>query len=128
MEPPARSFPALRAVARRGREPGRGGRASPDARRLFPGLDHDATLREITVVADTGEVYLGDAAWLACLWALAEHRALAYRLARPALRPVARQLVSAAAAVRELSQNSGDRQSGYGDHDDRADCTDDRCG
>ena len=103
---------------------------SVDARRLFPGLDHGATLREITVIADTGDVYTGDGAWLACLWALAEHRALADRLARPALRPLARRVVAAAATVRDMSQERGNHgpEPGYGGHDDRADCADDRCG
>ena len=60
---------------------------SAEARRRFPGLDHDATLRDLTVIADTGEVYAGDGAWLACLWALADHRRTAERLARPRLLP-----------------------------------------
>ncbi|GAA4675704.1 thiol-disulfide oxidoreductase DCC family protein [Phytohabitans rumicis] len=94
---------------------------SDEARRRLPGLDHGATLRDVTVVADTGEVYVGDGAWLACLWALAGYRELAERLARPHLLPVARRVIAAAAAVRE-------RTRGYGDDDDRADCADDRCG
>ncbi len=56
---------------------------SAEARRRFPGLDHDATLRDLTVIADTGEVYAGDGAWFACLWALADHRSTG-RAARPA--------------------------------------------
>lgn len=63
--------------------------ASPEARRRFPWLDHDATLDEVTVVADTGEVWTGDAAWIVCLWATVDHRALAYRLAG-SLRPLVR--------------------------------------
>jgi predicted DCC family thiol-disulfide oxidoreductase YuxK len=97
---------------------------SQAARSRFPGLDHGATLREITVVADTGEVYVGDAAWLACLWALASHRDLSYRLSQPHLLPVARQIVDAAAAVRGVTRGS----SGYGEADDRAQCDDERCG
>ncbi|MFI6761247.1 thiol-disulfide oxidoreductase DCC family protein [Micromonospora sp. NPDC050417] len=96
---------------------------STDAQRRFPGLDHDATLRDITVVADTGDVYVGDGAWLACLWALVDYRATADRLARPHLLPLARRVVASAAAVRERH-----RDPRYGDDDDRADCTDDRCG
>jgi predicted DCC family thiol-disulfide oxidoreductase YuxK len=90
---------------------------STEARRRFPGLDHGATLRDITVVADTGDVYVGDGAWLACLWALVDYRALADRLARPGLLPVARRFVSAASAVR--GRGRGD---GYGGR-----CADDRC-
>src|SRR2546423_902043 len=67
----------------------------------FPGLDHARSLAEVTVVADTGAVYTGDAAWLICLWALDGYRALALRLARPRLRPLARRVVHAAATIRE---------------------------
>lgn len=97
--------------------------ASNEARQRFPGLDHDATLRDLTVVADTGEVYVGDGAWLACLWSLAGYRELADRLARPHLLPVARRMIAAAAAAREHT-----RTSGYGCTDERTDCASDRCG
>lgn len=90
---------------------------SPEARRRFPGLDHAATLREVTVVADTGQFWMGDGAWLACLWALRAYRGLSHRLASPRMLPVARWVVSTAAGLRE-------RQ--YRDGDDRAACTD-RC-
>ena len=82
---------------------------SPQARARFPGLDHAQTEREITVVADTGAVYDGDAAWLMCLWALSGYRATAISLARPGLRPLARQIVAAAAGVRRKT-----RAGGYG--------------
>jgi predicted DCC family thiol-disulfide oxidoreductase YuxK len=55
--------------------------ASPAAWRRFPRLDHGATRAAITVVGEGGQVYTGDAAWIACLWALAEYRSAAYRLA-----------------------------------------------
>jgi len=93
---------------------------SDEARARFPGLDHDATLRDITVVADTGKVYVGDGAWLACLWALAGYRELSVRLSQPHLRPVARRVVAAAAAVREKTR--------YGEPDEREECAEDRCG
>jgi len=96
---------------------------SPEARRLLPGLDHDATRRDVTVVADTGEVYVGDAAWLACLWALVNYRDMAGRLAQPHLLPMARTMIAAAAAVRERT-----RDPDYGGDDERLDCADDRCG
>jgi len=54
----------------------------------------------VTVVADTGAVYEGDAAWLVCLWALDGYRGLAQRLSAPRLRPLARRVVAAAAAIR----------------------------
>ncbi|POX54578.1 thiol-disulfide oxidoreductase DCC family protein [Streptomyces sp. Ru72] len=74
--------------------------ASEEARRLFPGLDHRATLDEITVVADAGQVYRGAAAWVVTLWALREHRPLAHRLSTPAGARVARGAVLAAAKWR----------------------------
>jgi predicted DCC family thiol-disulfide oxidoreductase YuxK len=101
---------------------------SAEARRRFPGLDHAATLREITVVADTGEVYVGDGAWLACLWALESHRDLAYRLGQPHLLPLARGVVRAASAVREAVRDHPPSADRYGGRDDRAECVDDRCG
>src|SRR2546421_593524 len=74
---------------------------SAAAAHRFPGLDHARSLAEVTVVADTGAVYTGDAAWLICLWALDGYRGLALRLARPRLRPLARRVVHAAATIRE---------------------------
>lgn len=73
---------------------------SPLARARLPELDHEATLQEVTAVADTGEVYVGAYAWVMCLWATAEHRALAERLARPAWLPIARMSAYAAAGLR----------------------------
>jgi predicted DCC family thiol-disulfide oxidoreductase YuxK len=90
---------------------------SARARSRFPGLDHAATLRELTVIADTGEVYVDDGAWLACLWALVDYRGMAERLSRPHLLPTARRFIAAAAAVRQQT-----RGADYG-----GDCADDRC-
>jgi predicted DCC family thiol-disulfide oxidoreductase YuxK len=95
---------------------------STGARRRFPALDHEATLRDLTVVSSVGEVWTGDAAWLTCLWALRSYRGLAHRLAGPGLLPVARRVVAVAAAIRERT-----RGSGYGDQDDRTGCDDERC-
>jgi len=102
---------------------------SADARRLYPALDHEATLREVTVVADDGAVYVGDRAWIVCLWATWEHRHTAVRLASPAMRPVARAMVQAAAGLRswnsarggDLSSNWHARGEGGGDYADRCD-------
>jgi predicted DCC family thiol-disulfide oxidoreductase YuxK len=53
---------------------------SDEARRRLPHLDHDRTRDEVTVVADTGEVWSAEGAWILCLWATAAHRDLAVRL------------------------------------------------
>jgi predicted DCC family thiol-disulfide oxidoreductase YuxK len=76
---------------------------SPAARAVFPALDHARTLREVTVVGDGGQVYEGDAAWIACLWATRVHRVTANRLATPAGRPLARAAVAAAARLRNAT-------------------------
>ena len=70
------------------------------ARELLPHLDHAATLREVTVVADTGAVWTGAGAWVTCLWATAPHRDLATRLSTPLGMPVARGVAYAAAGLR----------------------------
>lgn len=74
--------------------------ASEEARRRFPGLDHGATLDEITVVGDGGQVYRSAAAWIVTLWALREHRPLAHRLSTPSGARLARGAVLAAAKWR----------------------------
>ncbi|MCM4076781.1 thiol-disulfide oxidoreductase DCC family protein [Paractinoplanes hotanensis] len=99
---------------------------SPEARQRFPGLDHEATLRDVTVIGDDGSVYVGDGAWVACLWALADYRGTAERMSSPALLPTARRFVAAASAVRERTRSGGfgDGAAGseyYGDG------CDDRC-
>jgi predicted DCC family thiol-disulfide oxidoreductase YuxK len=46
---------------------------------------------ELAVVADTGEVWLGNRAWIVCLWALRDYRDLAVRLSSPFLLLMARE-------------------------------------
>lgn len=55
---------------------------------------------ELRVIADSGEFWSGDAAWVMVLWALADYRHWAYRLASPALLPTARTLFSTLSAYR----------------------------
>ena len=47
-----------------------------------------------------GEVWIGDTAWIMCLWALKRYRALSRILARPALLPLARQAFAGLSAHR----------------------------
>ncbi|MFF4837630.1 thiol-disulfide oxidoreductase DCC family protein [Streptomyces sp. NPDC001315] len=74
--------------------------ASDEARRRFPALDHRATLNDVTVVGDGGQVYRGTAAWIVTLWALREHRPLAHRLSTPTGAKLAKGAVLAAAKWR----------------------------
>ncbi|WP_406838591.1 thiol-disulfide oxidoreductase DCC family protein [Streptomyces sp. AHU1] len=74
---------------------------SEEAARSYPRLDHRATLDEITVVGDAGQVYQGAAAWIVTLWALREYRALAHRLSTPTGARLARGATLAAAKWRE---------------------------
>lgn len=97
---------------------------SPAARALFPALDHAATLRDITVVADDGTYYAGDAAWFACLWALADYRATAERFATPRLLPGARRFIAMISAARERTRSPGPAEPGRADYGDQCD---DRC-
>ncbi len=55
---------------------------------------------DLIVVADSGEVWSGDSAWLMVLWALADYRHWAYRLASPALLPTARRVFAQVSAYR----------------------------
>ena len=54
---------------------------------LFPQLPPG----ELAVVSDSGQAWLGDRAFLMCLWALKDYRRWARRLASPTLLPLARQ-------------------------------------
>ena len=60
---------------------------SAEARLAFPQIP----ARELAVVADTGEVWLGSRAWMVCLWALRDYRGLAFRLTSPALSLMSRE-------------------------------------
>jgi len=60
---------------------------SAEARTRFPGLPAG----ELAVVADTGEVWLGNRAWIVCLWALRDYRDFAARLTSPLLLLMARE-------------------------------------
>lgn len=81
--------------------------SSEEARQRFPALDHRATLDEITVVGDSGQVYRGAAAWIVTLWALREQRPLAHRLSTPAGARLAKGAVLAAAKWRGAQWGAG---------------------
>ncbi len=88
---------------------------SPAARAAFPGLDHGATLEDITVVADGGQVYRGAAAWIVTLWALRNHRRLAHRLSTPSGARLAKGAVLAAAKWRGAAARRSGRVYHRGD-------------
>jgi predicted DCC family thiol-disulfide oxidoreductase YuxK len=67
---------------------------SQEARQRFPGLDHENTLVDLTVVGMNGEVYHGAKAWIMCLWALKKYRGTALRLATPELMPSAKRVIA----------------------------------
>ncbi len=69
---------------------------SPEARQSFPQLPPG----ELAVVADTGEVWLGNHAWIVCLWALRDYRDLAFRLTSPLLLLMAREAFAVLSANR----------------------------
>lgn len=64
---------------------------SAEARRRFPTVATVAP-EELIVVSDEGGVYRGPHAWIMCLWALEDYREWSFRLARPALLPLARSV------------------------------------
>jgi|SRR5262245_2857323 len=67
---------------------------SQEARRSFPGLDHENTLVDLTVIGPGGEVYQGPKAWIMCLWALRKYRGTALKLATPELMPSAKRVIA----------------------------------
>ena len=71
---------------------------SAQARSALPQLNHGRTREEITVVADTGQVWVAEGAWIACLWATVAYRDLAYWLSHPRRQRTARSAALAAAA------------------------------
>jgi predicted DCC family thiol-disulfide oxidoreductase YuxK len=62
---------------------------SEEANARFPTLR--PLTEELVVVADTGEAWIGDRAWIICLWALREYRSWAQKLSTPSMMPLARQ-------------------------------------
>jgi len=73
---------------------------STEARRRFPTLAA-AEPEELVIVSDEGGVYRGAHAWIMCLWALEGYRSWAFRLARPALLPLARNVFEWVSGTRQ---------------------------
>ena len=71
--------------------------ASDEARRRFPGIAPD----ELAVIANTGEAWTGNRAWIVCLWALRDYREIAFRLTSPLLSGMAREAFSLLSARRK---------------------------
>src|SRR5262249_8347440 len=69
---------------------------SAEAQEKFPGLPAD----ELAVVSESGEVWLGNNAFIMCLWALSGYRVWAKRMCSPLLRPLARQAFEAISSNR----------------------------
>jgi predicted DCC family thiol-disulfide oxidoreductase YuxK len=56
---------------------------------------------ELIVVADTGDVWVGPAAFLTCLWALVDWREWSFRLSGPAFAPLAERFFAALSSRRK---------------------------
>ena len=65
---------------------------SAEARRLCPELLRFQPDQQLIVLSDEGGIYVGDQAWVMCLYALRSYRGWARKLAGPALRPLAQRL------------------------------------
>src|SRR5687767_6909195 len=67
--------------------------ASPEARRRYGAVPWLG--EELVVASDSGQVWVGPAAFLLCLWALREWREWSYRLSGPAFAPLAERFFHA---------------------------------
>ena len=65
---------------------------SPNLAQRFPGIEAINLTDKLVVVSDDGAVYIGEHAWVMCLYALRDHREWSLRLAQPALLPYARRI------------------------------------
>ena len=57
---------------------------------------------ELVVVSDDGDVWVGAAAFLVSMWALADYREWSYRLSGPALAPLAERFFVSLSSKRKL--------------------------
>lgn len=80
---------------------------SEQASKLYP----NGKGKELAVVSDEGAVWLGDRAWIMCLYALRHYRHWARKLASPLLQPLARQaFVSLSNHRKKISEFMTDRE------------------
>ena len=66
----------------------------------FPGIESFAPEEKLVVIADDGSVWRGDSAWIMLLWTLESGRELSLKLSSPALRPLAKKIVTAVSTNR----------------------------
>jgi predicted DCC family thiol-disulfide oxidoreductase YuxK len=71
---------------------------SPDARRRFGAVPWLG--EELVVVSDEGDVWVGTAAFIVCLWALVEWRPWSYRLSGPSFAHLAERFFHALSSNR----------------------------
>lgn len=71
---------------------------APDVRDRFGSIPWLGT--ELVVVDDVGRVWVGAAAFIMCLWALADYRELAHTLSTPLLAPLAERFFVSLSASR----------------------------
>ncbi len=73
---------------------------TPDLALRFPGVESFHPEEKLVVIADDGSVWRGDSAWIMLLWALESGRELSFKMASPALRPLAQRVVTAVSTNR----------------------------
>lgn len=73
---------------------------APDLPQRFPGVAAYKLEEKLVVIADDGLLWRGDSAWLMLLWTLESGRELSYKMASPALRPLAQRVVTAVSTNR----------------------------
>jgi predicted DCC family thiol-disulfide oxidoreductase YuxK len=71
---------------------------SPDARERFGSVPWLG--EELVVISDEGDVWVGPAAFLVSMWALADYREWSYRLSGPAFAPLAERFFVALSSRR----------------------------
>lgn len=75
----------------------------------FPQIDHEASRIELTVIADSGEIYVGAKSWIMCLWALREYRSKALTMRAPAAWWAAKKFITSVSKNRHHFALRGDR-------------------